>query len=164
MEKRLFRFTTDNEDLANWFDSQKEFASFAIETLNKVRLGELVPLSQLSETKELDTEYKKLRNKNLDLDIQLKEKKLSYMGIFHSEPSNAAIQAMSKGIEQRDFNKSEYENVNKYITVSQNQNYKWSVSCDICKEGETFDTRRDGILELIRHLTTEHTKKVMEMR
>ena len=86
------------------------------------------------------------------------------MGIFHSEPSNAAIQAMSKGIEQRDFNKSEYENVNKYITVSQNQNYKWSVSCDICKEGETFDTRRDGILELIRHLTTEHTKKVMEMR
>lgn len=166
MTRRLFRFFLDDEELAKWLDSQKEFSQFAIETLNKVRLGELVPIHQLSETKELDTEYKKLRNKNLDLDIQLKEKKLTYMGVFHSEPSSAAIQAMSKGIEQRELNQSEYENVKKFITIrkdSFNQS-KWIGKCDLCKEGETYDTYKEMIDDMIRHLTTEHAKKVMEMR
>ena len=161
--KKVITLRTDNDDLINWLASQGNTSEFIESTLDAVRSGQLQPLSQLSETKTLDNEIKQARLKNLNLDAKLKEKKLSYIGVFHSDPSPAAISAMQAGIKQREFSEDEYENILKYITLK-NENYKWIAKCDICKEGETYDTRRDSIIDMVRHLTTEHHKKVMEMQ
>lgn len=161
--KKVITFRSDNEDLINWLASQNNTSEFIESTLDAVRSGQLQPLSQVSEAKELDTQIKKARLSNLNLDAKLKEKKLSYIGIFHSEPSDAAIKAMQTGIKQREFSEDEYENILKYITLK-NENFKWIAKCDICKGGETYDTRRDAIIDMVRHLTTEHHKKVMEIQ
>lgn len=112
---------------------------------------------------EFIAKKEELQTKKLDLETRILSRQVEYQDNFDAEPSNQAKSAIKKGIEQRDLTEQEYENVTKYITLK-NHNFKWIATCDICKDGETYDTRHDAINEMIRHLTTEHTKKVMEIR
>jgi len=112
---------------------------------------------------DVDQRYKELRNNKLDVEIKIKNKQLSFMDSFDSEPSEQANKAIKKNIEHRELTDSEYENILKYITLK-NHNFKWIAKCDICKDGDTFDTRTEAIKGMIYHLSTEHSKKVMEMR
>ena len=118
-----------------------------------------INLAKAEIAKDMSTESLK----KIKLENKLLERELTYVETFDDEPSDEAKRAMKKGVTQRELTDSEYENVSKYITLS-NQDFKWQAKCDICKEGETYDTRHDAINDMIRHLTTEHAKKVMERR
>jgi len=92
MTKELFRFKTDDESLIKWIREQKEFSSFAIDVLNQVRTGELLPASEVLDVKELDLNYKKLRNKNLtkkNLNLDIKNR-ISLVSELKYSPIEAA--------------------------------------------------------------------------
>ena len=165
LSKRLFRLKTDDTILINWLKSKPEFQKFAIEIFNKVRTGELVPKLDAQSNKDLDQKHKELRNKNLDLKNQILQRQLSYHNNFDSEPTEGAKKAIKNGVEQRELTDSEFESVKKYITVRRDtyNSNKWIGKCDLCKEGESYDNYRELLDDMVRHLTADHSKKVMVM-
>ena len=103
---------------------------------------------------------RKIRNEN-----DLLERQLTYRDTFEDEPSEHAKRAMKKGIKQRSITSQEYEKVTKFIILRRdflNSNL-WVAKCNLCKDGETYDTRKQAIDDMVRHLTTEHAKKVMSV-
>lgn len=123
----------------------------------------LAKLESLKEKNNTLTKFQAEKLKKLIAERKIAEHHADYIENFGSEPSTQAKSAIKKGVERRELTEQEYENVDRYITL-RNESYKWKAKCDLCKEGEIYDTRYDAINDMIRHLTTEHSKKVMEIR
>lgn len=110
-----------------------------------------------------DTRYKKLRNDHTEIKIKIDKKKLSFMNNFDDEPSVDGEKAIIEGVKRRDLTDLEFESVKKYITIRQdNYNHSmWIGKCDLCKESESYDSYKELLNDMVRHLTADHTKKVM---
>lgn len=136
----------------------KQNSIFTYDELYKKSRAE-ISVAKSETAKEMSVESLK----KIKLENKILERQMSYHDTFNAEPSNQAKIAIGKGIEQRELTKEEFENVKKYITLK-NHNFKWQATCDLCKQGETYDTYKESIDDMIRHLTTEHAKKVRDMR
>ena len=140
-------------------------------TTEKKELNKLMKKYILSKTEttsklapDLDNEYKQARIKNLGYKNRIDSIRASqyekYNETFQGSPSPQAEKAI-KEYATRDLTNTEKENVTKYLTIQKTTDYKWKVKCDICKEGETYDTYHELLNDMVRHLTTEHKKQVM---
>ena len=142
-------------------------------TAEKKELKKLIKKLSLSKTEttnesklDLESQYKQAKIKNLGYKNRIDSIRASqyekYNETFQGSPSPQAEKAIKEYAQgNRDLTNTEKENVTKYLTIQKTTDYKWKVKCDICKEGETYDTYRELLLDMVRHLTTEHKKQVM---
>ena len=167
MARERFNIYTNDEALAKLITSQPNQSEFIESELLKIINGDYVDRKEAEDSRTLDNDYKKLRNEHLGIKIKIDGKKLSYMNTFDAEPSNEANKAIIDGEKtHREFSESEKENVTKYITLrkdSQNS-LLWIAKCDLCHEGESYQSYDEALHDMVRHLTTEHSKKVMVLQ
>jgi len=88
-----------------------------------------------------------------------------YNETFDTAPSRQGEKAI-ENYSKRDPTNEEFQQVTKFITLRKDSANPllWNAKCDICKEGESYQTHKEAIDDMIRHLTTEHAKKVMYSR
>lgn len=163
--KRFQTYITD-ENLINFLNSQPNIAEYIESTLLKVFNNELVPIEENKTDSSLDRTYKELRNKKLDVDIKIKNKVLEHYEIFGKAPSAEAQRAIETNAKtRRDLTEAEAENVLKYCKVWNDKfNSRLSTAkCNICGIGETYDSRKEALDDMVWHLQTEHSKKVIAL-
>jgi len=147
-------------------DDNKQIKELILAFLKEGNLETLSIKEQIQKT-ELKLKQSKLENfgyKNRIDKIRAKQYE-THDDTFGTAPSKDADKAIEK-YATRDPTPQEKEQVTKFITVRKD-NYNsllWNAKCDICKEGESYETYKEAIDDMIRHLTTEHQKEVMYTR
>jgi len=147
-------------------DDEKEIKEIIFKLLENGNTDFQTTKEKIAET-ELKLKQSKLENYGYKNRIdKVKAKQIEkYDETFDTAPTTDGLKAIEK-FATRDPTEQEKQQVTKFITLrkdSQNP-LLWNAKCDLCQDGDTYETHKEAIDDMIRHLTTEHKKQVMYVR
>ena len=153
-----FYFWCADPIIQNFLSKQKNKSESIKQILSDVLTGELVPKDKspegMTKKEQLEIEYKYLRNKKLSLDIELKQRELSYWETFDKPPTPQASNAIRQGTQTMQLPQATQEQLDKVYDYMTNDLPSGSFGCNECSHVEK--NKKD----LILHFQYRHTNAV----
>ena len=146
MTEKLYRFfvSSEQKEFQDWLDSFPNFSKTVKQYLTDIRSRKL---DYKNEDNNLTTEYKRLRNQKLSLEIQIKEREITYYKTFGKPPTVKVQSVMKIGV------------TNSIQTISCYDDKNNRFQCPECGVLFVFDALRKEIAQSKEQFVDHYYKK-----
>lgn len=158
--RELVRVYVTEQSLFDWLKSKPEMSAFVVQTLQDLKDGKLVYLSQ-----SVDYKLKEARLENLGYKNRIEKVKADYAETFGKPISPQGASAVTTRFESAKPQTATQLSINATLrfmeSCRQNDLGQWVVICEKCRADFIDTDREKAVAELRNHLQFQHSKELL---